>query len=406
MPPYFRRLICIPLLSGIGQTVQAAEWEIAPLISSRVGYNDNLRLNTNNKVSTAEITFSPSARFSVNTPTSGISGNLDLDFRRYEADSDLNDDNASLKIASFYNTERSRVGLDLDFIQDTTLDSQLEETGFVFERIRRQRANITPSWSYSMSERTRFTTTYSYSDIVYKNADNTGFVDFTQNSFQASLTRIVNERSVASLTLSRFMTNNENDIQSINTNLQTGVSYRFSETLSTSLFIGIRRTEVEYSQNSEIPIRSGNTIIGSFLVASNISNSDWGTTYNASINKSFSQGEMSLSASRSISSDINGQPIEITRIRTVGAYRLTAILTASLNLELYNGETNNSIGNNLNRDYYVIEPKFRWSPKEFWSFSGSYRYTRQTLDTNSDDITQNAAYLTLIYRWPRIAVSR
>ena len=406
MPPYFRTLICIPLLSGIGQTIYAAEWKIAPLISSRVGYNDNLRLNTSDKISTAEITFSPSARFSVDTPTSGISGNLALDFRRYEADSDLNDDNASLEIASFHNTERSRAGLALDFIQDTTLDSQLEETGIVFERIRRQRANISPSWSYSISERTRFTTTYKYSDVVYKNADNTGFVDFTQNSLQASLTRIVNERSIASLTLSRFMTDNENDIQSINTNLQTGASYRFSETLSTSLFIGIRRTEVEYSQNSEIPIRSGNTIIGSFLVASNISNSDWGTTYNASINKSFSQGEMSLSASRSISNDINGQPIEVTRIQTVSSYRFTAILTASLNLELYNGETNNSIGNNLNRDYYVIEPKFRWSPKKFWSFSGSYRYTKQTLDANSDDITQNAAYLTLTYRWPRIAVSR
>jgi hypothetical protein len=44
--------------------------------------------------------------------------------------------------------------------------------------------------------------------------------------------------------------------------------------------------------------------------------------------------------------------------------------------------------------------------KKFWSLSGSYRYRKQTFNDIKDDATQNAAYLTLTYRWPRIAVSR
>jgi len=51
-------LVCLLLAST---TVHAAEWTIDPTIRFRAGYDDNVRLRTNNKVSSAEATLSPGA---------------------------------------------------------------------------------------------------------------------------------------------------------------------------------------------------------------------------------------------------------------------------------------------------------------------------------------------------------
>ena len=246
----FRKIaISLILVASTGATY-SAEWKIDPTISLRAGYNDNLRLNTDDKISSAEATFNPSAIFSVATPTSGASGTVDLKFRRFEDDSNLDDNNSRFEVDTFHNLERSRLGLDLGFVKDTTLDSQLEATGFAFDRVRRQSITATPNWTYTFDPRTRISANYSYSSTEYKNAGGTGLVDFTLNSAQASLTRVLNERATASITLSRTKSDNDNDVESTNTNLQGGASYRFNETLSASLFAGIRRTEVDFSQTS------------------------------------------------------------------------------------------------------------------------------------------------------------
>ncbi|TCK19391.1 uncharacterized protein (PEP-CTERM system associated) [Thiogranum longum] len=402
----FRNITAGLIIISNAGTVFGAEWKIDPTLRLRTGYNDNLRLSTNNEISTAEATFSPDAVFSVTTPTSGASGKVGFDFRRYEEDSDLDDNNTRLDLNTFHNMERSRLGLDLGFIKDTTLDSQLEATGLAFDRIPRRRITVSPNWSYSFNERTRLSASYGYTDVEYNNSSNTAFVNYNLNSGQLALNRVLNEKTTASLTLSGSKSSNDNDIESVNANLQGGVSYRYSETLSASLFIGVRRTEVDFSQTSQIPIFSGNTIIGFVPLTQDISNSDWGSTYSASIDKAFLLGNIGLSASRDISNDINGQPIETTRVRATSLYRFSEILSANLNLAFFNSQSSNNVGNSLNRNYYEIEPTFTWAMKKFWSLSGSYRYRKQTFDDIKDDATQNAAYLTLAYRWPKIAVSR
>jgi len=406
MRTMFRKTATILLLAACAAGVDAAEWKIDPTIQFQVGYNDNIRLSIDDEASSAEATLSPSAIFSVETPTSGTSGNLRFDFRRFEDDSNLDDNNVRFITDSYHRMERSELGLDLDFIKDTTLDSQLENTGLVLGRVTRHRVNVGPSWTYNFDERTQARFGYSYNDVRYNNTGETGYVNYHINSGQASLQRVLNERTVASITLSHNQTSNDNQVDSKNTNLQAGGSYQFSETLSASLFAGVRRTQADFSQSSLIPIFVGDIIIGFIPLTEDVSRSDWGNTFSGSLTKDFLRGQTSLSASRDISNDINGIPVEVTRLRWNNLYRFSETLSGNLNLEFYKSETNNNARNNLNRDYYQIEPRFNWDFEQFWRISGSYRYRKQTYDNTSDDATQNAAYLTLIYQWPRIAISR
>jgi len=394
------------LLLSFGAVIHAAEWKIDPTLRFRAGYNDNLRLSNVNEISSAEATFSPSAIFSFTTPTSGASGNMRFDFRRFEADSNLDDNNSRFEINSFHNLERSRLGLDLGFIKDTTLDSQLEATGVAFDRVRRQSITASPNWTYTFNKRTQVSANYSYRDVEYINSNDARFVNYTLNSAQTSLTHVMNEQATASITLSGSQSDSDNDVKSTNINLQGSTSYQFNETLSTSLSIGTRRTQTDRSQASRVFILSGNAIIGFIPLTQNVSNSSSGLTFNANITKTFLRGEIGLSASRNISNDFNGEPIEVTRLGATNLYRFSETFSASLNFSFYRSKSNNNIAARLNRDYIQIDPTFSWRLKKFWSLSGSYRYRKQTFDDIKDAATQNAAYLTLTYLWPRIAVSR
>ena len=406
MRTMFRGTLLTILLAQCMSASHAAEWKIDPTIRFRAGYNDNLRMSTNDKISSAEATFSPGTVFSVKTPASGASGTIAFDFTRFEDNSDLDSDNARIEINSFHKSERSLAGLDAAFIRDTTLDTQLESTGLAFDRVNRQRRSVSPNWSYMITERTRLSANYRYSDVEYLNADERGFVDFTLNSAQASVSHVVNERSTASGTLSATRSDNSNDNESTNINLQAGTTYRFSETLSGSLFAGVRYTEVRAPADSPIIVRSGNRIISIIPRVEKLSNDEWGSTFSASVTKTYLRGEAGLTASRDISNDFNGEPIEVLRVSLDSLYRFSETLTAALNLQFYRSKSSSGESGSLDRDYYQVEPRFIWKLKKFWSLSGSYRYREQTFDDIRDSAKQNAAYLTLTYHWPRIAVSR
>ncbi|MFC1772567.1 hypothetical protein ACFL3A_04340 [Pseudomonadota bacterium] len=406
MRTVFGKTLTILLLPVYAASVEAAQWKIDPTLSLKAGYSDNIRQTIDDKISSAEATFSPSSRFSVETAESGLSGDLRFDFRRFEEDSNLDDNNARFLIDSFHRMERSEIGLDIGLIKDTTLDSQLENTGLIFNRETRYTVYAGPNWAYNLDERTTADFSYQYRDVQYDNNDDNGFVDFNTHNGQASLSRIVNDRTTASAIISYSLSNNDNDVETNNTNVQAGASYQFSETLSTSMFAGVRHTEADFSQDSLIPIFSGDTIIGFVPLSQDVSRSDWGYTFNGRLTKTFLRGQTSLSASRNISNDVNGVPIEVTQANWNNLYRFTEILSANLNIGVYNSQSSNSAGSKLSRDYYTIEPGFNWDFKQFWRISGSYRYSKQTFDNTSDDATQNAAYLTLTYQWPRIAVSR
>jgi hypothetical protein len=388
--------------------VSAAEWSMKPTLDLKAGYDDNIRMTTDNKVSSAVGTVSPSAVFSVTTPNSGASGSARFDFRRYEDDSNLDDNNSYFNLDLHHDRERSRLGLGLGFTRDTTLDSQLEATGLVFDRVRRQSITASPNWTWALDERTQFGVGYTYNDVEYKNAGDTGFVNFNVNSGQLFLNRAVNERTSASLSLSRTRSDNDNDVKSTNTSIRAGGSYRFSETLSTSLSAGLRYTEVDFSQSTLIPVFIPGipTPVGFLQSQRDVSKSDSGYVFSGSITRTFLRGQVSLSASRDISNDINGTPREVRRLSFSNLYRFSETLSGQLQLQLYNTESGNGFGQTDNRNYYAVTPSISWKFAQFWSLSGSYRYRLQTFDNSSDEAIGNAAYLTLTYRWPKIAVSR
>ena len=167
----------------------------------------------------------------------------------------------------------------------------------------------------------------------------------------------------------------------------------------------MRRSEVKATRNTFVPILDENNNIIFVPVSSGTQDDDTGYIFSGTLQKNFLRGNTRFSATRDVTANISGIPLQVTRVGFDNLYRFTEILSGELKLAYYQSESANGVGTR-DRNYYQIEPKFNWRFREFWTLSGSYRYRKQTFDASNDDAVQNAAYLTLRYDWPRIAVSR
>ncbi len=399
----YRNLVTLALLlaaTGAG----AAEWTIDPTVQLKAGYDDNIRSTAHDKIDSSEITLIPSATFGVETPRSGLNGTVGFTFRRFPNVTGLDDNNWRFGINSFYRTARSEFGLGASVIQDTTLDTQLEETGLVFDRSNRLSKSIDPSWTWILNERTRLRAGYDYGTINYEKS-RAGLADYFTHSGQLSLLRAFSEQVVGSISLAHSVTDSDSDIRSSNTNLQGGLSWQFSETFSASLAGGGRYSITKFPER--IPLFSGPLFLGYIDTGKKTQDSSSGLVFDASLDKRFERSGLSLSASRNVNNTVSGIQIEVTRLGVSASHNFSERVSGNGGLSWYKSQSaGKTSSGSLDRRYLSGTAQLNWKLAEFWTLSAIYTYSQQQFESTADDAIRNTAYLTLTYRWPRIAVSR
>ena len=401
MNKYFRinTLLCLNCFL-LAASVQAAEWRIDPTLRFRTGYNNNITLTTQaDKPSSAEISFQPNAKFSRNTEVSSISGTVGANLRRFPEENGLNDDNFNFTIDAFRGLQRNDFRLGLDFIKDTTLETELESTGLVFGRTDRSRQSINPDWTWRFNESTHLNANYTYSAVDY-DANSQGYVDSRSHTAQLSLNRALNERSTISLIANQTLTKNDNNVLSRSTNLQLGYRYNLSETISASLSAGARKSTTKYSRDfflaQVIPFTQ------------QIKVDETGSVFSASVSKTVERGRHALNLSRDIQNSISGRLIEVTTAGSDNSYRFSDRLSAALNFDYYQSHSTSDVSTieNIDREYYTISPGLNWKLSRLWTISSNYHFKKQTSNNSEHSAIQNSFAINLTYQWPRIAISR
>jgi hypothetical protein len=144
----------------------AAEWSVSPVYSSSVDYDRDRRLVNNGTGSeaafvTADLTFKRTVE------------DLTLTFeprytwRRYSDSSLGNGDDRSANIGLNWSLERSLLSASASYRDQTTLVSELLETGLVSADTHRRQALAGLSWMFNQTERRATVAQINYSDVSY-----------------------------------------------------------------------------------------------------------------------------------------------------------------------------------------------------------------------------------------------
>ena len=280
-------------------------------------------------------------------------------------------------------------GPDVEITQDSTLDTELTQTGQVIQnRATRLSTILNPSWTRMLNEKTRLNLEYQFNRVEYSDeVGQNNLVNYDYNTFSTSLVRYFTPLTQGTLSTSFGRYKPETGLNSDTYALQAGLTRQHSETLSTSWLAGWRTT------NSDTLIPTGFCVgadpgasfpkcTGGFPVQTGTDTDqtkNTGSTYAASITKTLETGRLGASLTRIATPSGQGELLDTTRLALTGEYRFTEPLRSNLTIEYYKRDTivNASGTNNTdtdNRNYFRIRPSVTWHWQREWLLSGGYQY--------------------------------
>ena len=388
---------------------EAAEWSMEPSVDLRTEYNDNINFTSAPHPSVWGVILSPDVKFSGTTEALNVTGGLRFNFNRYFGEQGLDTNDHILTLRSSYKGERDVLGLNVDSVEDSTLVSELSDTGVVLARDQRRLLSISPSWSHSLTERTTITASYTYNDVNYANNVETGLIDYRDQTATLALSYRPGERDLASLTgyYDRYETNP--GLFLANTyGIEVGYDRAFSETLHGSLAIGSRTTRSTSTTQALVcdgPILAGICFGNVTTVKSVTKANSTGYIFAANLDEQWETAKLSAALSRTINPSGLGTIVETDHLGLTWTQEWSPTVSSSVGANLYRSRYGQNVTGN-NNSYYTIEPGVSWRMTENWTLRGGYSYRSARYEGSQAHASANVAYLVLSYAWQKLSWSR
>ena len=142
---------------------------MTPKLSVGAAYDDNVFFSTDNKLDSSIFTISPSLDIDYETLLSTFSLKADWDILNYSEESDLNRTNQYYRLKRRPNLQ-GKMGhfmLKFNYYNDTTLNTYLQETGRVIDRIQRDYFDAGGSVAYNLTQISGISAGYRYQTAKY-----------------------------------------------------------------------------------------------------------------------------------------------------------------------------------------------------------------------------------------------
>lgn len=399
------------LLMGmvIANTALGAEWEIEPAVSLRTEYNDNLRLTLapHDPVTLSRLSPQIALRRKTEISDVGLHGLVNLN--RYWDEPSLNSTDYIFNLNASLLSERSQLTLNAGYVRDSTLASQLAETGVLTARTQRGSTRVNPQWSWSVSPLSSVGVSYSFADVGYAADQSIGLTDYRNQDISIWGSHKLGDRDALQLGASYSQYETRPAAYESDT-LGITLSYTrdFSESTKLSGQIGARRTKSSRQALTQVFVPT--FIPGLFqvvLVPQQIDSKDSGALFSISLDsKSSARTTLRGRISRELIPSGSRSLIETDRISAGISHGFTERTNLSVDASAYRSRFTDEAFTGGNRRYYALEALLSSRLDEHWSVSAGYRYARQKYEGANATADGNVIFLSARYDWTKIAVSR
>lgn len=358
--------------------------KLVPSLKVKETYDDNVTFSRTDKQDDFVTSINPELMLEYATELLSLESRAALDLLRYADDSDLDTENYRLGLTGRYGVlERFTLSGNFSYLKDTTLESELEETGLVNLREDRERYTGGGGISYKLSERSDVGLDYTYGDTRYDSQDQ---VDYDSHSLTFSYNRYFNDQ-LDVFTIQPYYVGRDSDIsQTDNYGLSLGWAHAFSETWRMTCFLGARYTEIDYVYS---PWYRGKE-------------STRGGVADMSVAKTGEITTATIGYSRDLHYSSYGEPIETDKIYLRANRMMTRRLGVAFSGSLYFTE---SEGEFLVEDSSHVElsPSLNYRLTRQHSLRAGYSYSRHCDKTRSrnEDYDRHRAWVLLDFRFPQ-----
>jgi hypothetical protein len=235
---YPAALGCGCFLGTFRSPVQAAEWSIAPLYSASLDYDSNRRLQFDAKDSAAAV-LTADLRFKRALEDADIYIEPRYSLRRYSDSSLGNGDDRSIYGGLDWSAERLTLGLTASYWDQSTLLTELLETGIVSGDTHRRLAQAGSNVTWGQTERWQLIAQLNYMDVSYYGQSSALLPGYKYSSGSVGERLLFTERS--SFTVSAFgsaLASSRRGNSNHEAGLQAEFIHAFSEQTSVDAAVG------------------------------------------------------------------------------------------------------------------------------------------------------------------------
>jgi outer membrane protein assembly factor BamA len=394
-------LFLLVLLVGEVEAV-AGEVTLVPTLRVRAERDDNVLFTSYSPISdyVAEITPGISADF--RTERGNVNVTADIDVLRYAQNTNLDRENERVAVVAGYAlTELLQGRMSAAYINDTTLDTQLLETGIVtvFQDVERYSGGA--GLTYRLSPRADLGVEMFYESVIYggPSVDYQNFrVSFPYNwllpNAKSTLTVLPNYEAYTS------------DVSDVNNyGMSFGLAHPFTETWNLRAFVGVRYTQTDYRfVQQEVVFDPSLLPAYPFRVVPrevNVTDSNWAGVADLSITKKGEAYEWSLGYVHDLTYS-SGQPVNLHRVYGTYQRSLTSRLGFVLTASAYDSEQQGAFDQT---DYQYFDGSFIvfYKLTENHRLQAGYRYRVQWEDSaqQNQKIDDNMFFVSLALAFPK-----
>ena len=392
-------LIFASILSS--QCVLAKEYQFLADIDARALYDDNIFLTTQKHDAVTGVVITPAVTGVVKEKNWKLDLGASLKSNNY-SDRSLNSNDKYFDLTGAYNLERNIFSLNYNYDLDSNLSSTSTDFGIAGRRVQRKMQSITPQYTRLMTERLVFMLSYTYSDVDYFDASNTGYLPYLLQSGNGSFVYSLTEKDSLSLSLQAVDYRSKDDLVTYQMFVsRLGIDHKISETLSIDFLAGVSR------QNSTNKNTTSFDFFGNVIVLTQeVDYKNRNFVMDAGITKSFERSDLKARLSQTNTTNSFGGLNKVDTFKLTYNYRLSELWRYMVNGR-YEDVNAISAGNrNTDRQVLLAEFTTYYSLARDWNIKASYRYiSRKFKNTGADTQAphSNRIYLGLTYNFPSLS---
>ena len=400
--PGFFAIIALLMFGLQASKVSAREWLVRADIDARAEYNDNIFLTPLPHDSVNGLILTPSIKGVVKEAHWQADLAARLRSNNY-SDTNLNSNDKYFDLTGKYNAERNIFSLNVNYDLDSNLNATSPDFGIVVgRRVKRKNQNFTPSYSRLVSERLFMTLSYTYADVDYIDAENTGYVPYRTQSGYLSFVYNLTEKDRFTFSLSAVDYKSKDEFRTYQLYMpRLGIEHDLSSTLLMSFSAGTSRRN-----STNLSTTSFDFFGQPIPITREIDATDKGFVLDATVVKKHETGSYTGSLVRDNTTSSFGGLNQVDRLKVGYNARVTELWRYNLNGRYEDYTAISSGTRNTDRKVLFLEGATRYTLSRHWDFNLSYRFVQRRFKNDTSDNRapySNRIYASLTYNFPELS---
>lgn len=353
-------------------------------------YNSNVFWTSRNPQKDRVFSFSPSFTWEKRFPRDAVSAQAGLNFIRYRRNDELDSRSEHYWIA--YDTDltpRFQGNLTGTYFKDTTLESDLEETGIVYSHAAREKYTVSPRLTWLLSEKSRASLSYNYSGIFYTSSS---YIEYDVNEGALLISHRmhdgrVNFRWKNGYTRYDYYSRDRHFTDNYHSLL--GADYRFSELITISADGGIRFSKTGTAEGDDLQQNDHTTERSRFG--------------QVSFQYQHSRGTITSGLSKDITPSGTYGVITQDKLYLTADYQFLRTLSCKVNLTRNSSKTDNYVFNlsqkhTINYYEWAVSLMYRFRKHAFIELMYRPQFSSRTIQASDIEIEEERKRTSIFFR--------